>query len=133
MKIFPGDVFVYLKYGTGICYAEYMRRIGEIVAVYVDDKPSVYARIEDYQADVKPRWFKVKMLLLTFPLQEVTWILREAQIDGEPFTMNSIPVKLDTVKSPGDSTGMTKTQSSSKPSGKIISLSERSKTTKEKK
>jgi hypothetical protein len=103
-----------------------MRSIGEIVSVYIDDKPSCYARIEDCEADVKPRWFKVKMLLLTFPLQEVTWILREPQIDGEPFTMNNIPVKLNTVKSPGDSTKMAKTKLSSRPSGNIISLAERS-------
>jgi hypothetical protein len=98
-----------------------MRSIGEIIAVYIDDKPSFYARIEDYEADVKPRWFKVKMLFLTFPLQEVTWILREAQVDGEPFTMNNIPVKLNTIKS------------SARSDNKIIILAERARVSKDKK
>jgi hypothetical protein len=112
-----------------------MRNIGEIVAVYIDDKPSVYARIEDYEADVKPRWFKVKLLFLTFPPQEVTWILREAQVDGEPFTMNNIPVKLNTVNSP---IGMpekvkTKTQPPKRSSGKIINLADRVRISKDEK
>lgn len=112
-----------------------MRNIGEIVAVYIDDKPSIYARIEDYEADVKPRWFKVKMLFLTFPPQEVTWILREAQVDGEPFTMNNIPVKLNTVNS---LIGMpekvkTKTQTPKRSSGKIISLADRARISKDEK
>jgi hypothetical protein len=108
-----------------------MRSIGEIVAVYLDGKPSVYARIEDYEPDVKPRWFKVKMLFLTFPLQEVTWILREAQVDGEPFTMNNIPVKLDTVKSSDGSPEKVNTKSSHRPLGKVISLAERSRISKD--
>jgi hypothetical protein len=112
-----------------------MRNIGEIVAVYIDDKPSIYARIEDYEADVKPRWFKVKMLFLTFPPQEVTWILREAQVDGEPFTMNNIPVILKTVNS---HTGTpekikTKTQTPKRSSGKIISLADRARISKDEK
>jgi hypothetical protein len=112
-----------------------MRNIGEIVAVYIDNKPSIYARIEDYEADVKPRWFKLKMLFLTFPPQEVTWILRETQIDGEPFTMNNIPVKLNTVNSYAEPSEKikTKTQPYKKSSGKIISLAERARVLKDEK
>ena len=112
-----------------------MRSIGEIVVVCIDDKPFVYARIEEYEEDVKPRWFKVKMLFLTFPLQEVTWILREAQVDGEPFTMNNVPVKLNSVKSSTGSPEKVKTKnlSSNKPLGKIISLAERAKVSKDEK
>ncbi len=112
-----------------------MRNIGEIVAVYIDDKPSIYARIEDYEADVKPRWFKVRMLFLTFPPQEVTWILREGQVDGEPFTMNDIPVKLKTVSSHNETTDnvKTKAQPPKRSSGKIISLAERAKISRDEK
>jgi hypothetical protein len=112
-----------------------MRSIGEIVAVYIDDKPFVYARIEDYEADVKPRWFKVKMLFLTFPQQEVTWILREAQVDGEPFTMDNIPVKLNTIKSSARPPEKlkTKAQPSNRSDSKIIILAERARVSKEKK
>ncbi len=112
-----------------------MRNIGEIVAVFIDDQPSVYARIEDYEADVKPRWFKVKMLFLTFPPQEITWLLREAQVDGEPFTMNNIPVRLDAVKSSVQNHQKTETdtQTFRKSGGKIISLADRTRGSKEEK
>ena len=112
-----------------------MRNIGEIVAVYIDDQPSVYARIEDYEADVKPRWFKVKMLFLTFPPQEITWLLREAQVDGEQFTMNNIPVRLDAVKSSVQQhqKNEAETQISKKSIGKIINLADRTRISKDKK
>lgn len=112
-----------------------MRNIGEIVAVYIDDKPSVYARIEDYETDVKPRWFKVKMLFLTFPPQEITWLLREAQVDGEPFTMNNIPVRLDAVRSSVQlhKKTETNTQVSKKTCSKIISLADRARGLKDEK
>lgn len=112
-----------------------MRKIGEIVAVYIDDQPSVYARIEDYEADVKPRWYKVKMLFLTFPPQEITWLLREVQVDGEPFTMNNIPVRLDAVKSSVQQHQKieTETQISKKSSGKIINLADRARILKDEK
>lgn len=112
-----------------------MRKIGEIVAVYIDDKPSVYARIEDYEADVKPRWFNVKMLFLTFPPQEITWLLREAQVDGEPFTMNNIPVRLDAVRSSVQLHEKTETvsQMPRKTGSKIINLADRTRVSKDEK
>jgi len=110
-----------------------MRKFGEIVAVYIDNQPSVYARIEDYEADVKPRWFKVKMLFLTFPPQEITWLLREAQVDGEPFTMNNIPVRLDSVKISAQSPERTETekQVSRRPGSRIINLADRARNSKD--
>lgn len=49
-----------------------MRSVGEVVAIHVKNKPSVYARIEAIQADVKPRWLQVRFLFLSFPPQEAT-------------------------------------------------------------
>ncbi len=77
----------------GLC----MRAIGEVVEISIDGKPSVYGRIEGYEADRRPRWYQVGILLLTFPPQHLTWILREEQIDGEPFTMDGVPVEIRTV------------------------------------
>lgn len=104
-----------------------MREIGEIIAVYVDNKPSVYARIEAYEADIRPGWYLVRMLLLTFPPQDVTWILREAQIDGEPFSMNSIPVILKKVEKTTVSIKEEESPESEieKSTGKIIKLTDR--------
>ena len=50
------------------------------------------------EADIKRGWHHVTMLLLTVPAQTVTWILRETYIDGEPFTMGDIPMRLEEVK-----------------------------------
>lgn len=74
-----------------------MRTIGEVVAISIDGKPSVYGRIEGYAADRKPRWYRVSILLLTFPPQAVIWTLREEQIDGEAFTMEGVPVQIQSV------------------------------------
>lgn len=75
-----------------------MRSIGEVVAIHINNQPSVYARIEAIHADFKPRWFQVKFLFLSFPPQEVTWILRAEYLDGATFTMNDIPVRILPVK-----------------------------------
>lgn len=72
----------------------------EIVLIHVDDKPGFYARIEEIEPDVKPGWWQVKLLVLTFPLQVFTWILDEFQLEGAPFTMGGTPLRLEEVVSP---------------------------------
>jgi len=77
-----------------------MAAINEIVLVHVDDKPGFYARIEDISPDVKPGWWQVRLLVLTFPLQVFTWILDEFQLEYAPFTMGGTPIRLEPVVSP---------------------------------
>lgn len=72
----------------------------DIVLIYFEDKPLVFARIENIAPDIKKNWFQVKMLLLQLPLQTVTWILRDAYINGEPFTMNGKAIRLECVVCP---------------------------------
>jgi hypothetical protein len=74
--------------------------ISDLVTVYIEKKPSFFARIEDVTPDVKPGWWKVTLLVLTNPPQIFTWILDESQINGEPFTMGGTPVFLEKVISP---------------------------------
>jgi len=71
-----------------------MNSIGDVVIIHIENKPSVYARIESIEADVKPRWYQVKLLFLSFPPQEVTWILKREYIEGSPFTMKDIPIQI---------------------------------------
>ncbi|MBW1680357.1 MAG: hypothetical protein JRF59_03635 [Deltaproteobacteria bacterium] len=78
-----------------------MRELGEVVLVYYEDKPAVYGRIEAIEPDVKKDWYHLTLLLLTIPTQVVTWILREAYIDGEPFTMGGRPMRLEGVERVG--------------------------------
>jgi len=77
-----------------------MAGINDVVLVHIDNKPGFYARIENIAPDVKPGWWQVKLLVLTFPLQVYTWILDESQINGAPYTMGGTPVQLEKVESP---------------------------------
>jgi hypothetical protein len=75
---------------------------GDLVLVHMDNKPAFFARIELIEADVKPEWFQVKMLVLQLPLMVITWILRSVYIDGQEFTMGGRPVRLEKVVAPED-------------------------------
>ena len=72
----------------------------DIVLIYLEEKPLAFARIEEILPDHKPDWYHVKFLLLQLPLQAVTWILRDAYINGEPYTMGGKSMRLELVKSP---------------------------------
>ncbi len=82
-----------------------MRNIGELVLIHYQDQPAVYARIEAVEPDIKRDWYQVKLLLLTIPAQEVTWILREAYVDGAPFTMGGQNLWLELLRSPPKESG----------------------------
>ena len=75
-----------------------MRNEGEVVLIYYQDQPAVFARIEAIEFDVKKDWYRITLLLLTIPSQTVMWILREAYIDGAPFTMNDRLMRMETVE-----------------------------------
>ena len=77
-----------------------MAAINDIVLVHVDNKPGFYARIEEISPDIKPGWWQVRLLVLTFPLQVFTWILDEFQLEYAPFTMGGTPIRLEPVISP---------------------------------
>ena len=72
----------------------------DLVLIYVDSKPGFYARIEEISPDVKPGWWLVKLLVLTFPLQIFTWILDENQLEETAFTMGGTPLRLEKLISP---------------------------------
>jgi hypothetical protein len=82
-----------------------MTQEGDLVLVYMEDKPAFFARIEAIMPDPKPNWFQVKMLVLQLPLLVITWILREPYINGEEFTMGGQPVRMVRVVSPEEEQG----------------------------
>lgn len=71
---------------------------GDVVLIYHQDEPTVYARIESIEPDVKKEWYRLNLLMLTIPSQTVTWILREEYINGTPFTMGGRPIRIEGVK-----------------------------------
>ncbi len=77
-----------------------MATINDIVLIYFEDNPLLFARIEDIQPDSKPNWYHVKLLFLQVPLQVVTWILRDVYIEGTEFTMNGKRMRLEKVLCP---------------------------------
>ncbi|MCJ7773927.1 MAG: hypothetical protein MUP22_12440 [Desulfobacterales bacterium] len=72
----------------------------DIVLIYLEDNPLVFARIEDIQPDSKRGWYHVKFLMLQIPPQIVTWILKDAYINGEEFTMGGKKMRMEKVVSP---------------------------------
>jgi hypothetical protein len=72
----------------------------DIVLIYFEEKPMVFARIESILADSKRDWYHVTFLLLQIPPQVVTWILRDVYINGEAFTMDGKQMRLELVESP---------------------------------
>ncbi len=112
-----------------------MSSINDLVLVHIDNKPAFYARIEDINPDVKPGWWQVKLLVLSFPLQVFTWTLDESQINGEPYTMGGTPVRLEKVISPvarkeypvSNETLAEERKKERKEGGKVVSLSDRKK------
>ncbi|KJS33012.1 MAG: hypothetical protein VR64_03605 [Desulfatitalea sp. BRH_c12] len=77
-----------------------MTDINDIVLIYMEDKPQGFARIEAIEPDVKRGWYHVSLLLLQVPPTVVTWILRDVYINGETFTMEGNPIRLEKVVSP---------------------------------
>ena len=72
-----------------------MATINDLVLVHLDRKPAFYARLNDVSPDVKRGWYQVELLVLSLPPQTMVWILEEAQINGEEFTMGGRPVRLE--------------------------------------
>jgi hypothetical protein len=77
-----------------------MTAVNDIVLIHYEDKPLVFARVEEILADHKPGWYHVRLLMLQVPVQLVTWILRDAYIEGEPFTMNGKRMRLERIQAP---------------------------------
>lgn len=112
---------------------------GDLVLVHMAGQPAFFARIEAINADVKPHWFQVKMLVLQIPLVVITWILREPYINGEEFTMSGRPIKMVKVVTPEEDVAQTsvdETAESAAPSPpspkssgteKVVSLADRRK------
>jgi len=88
---------------------------GDLVLVYTQGEPAFFARIEAIDADVKPEWFQVKMLVLQIPLVVITWILREAYINGEEFTMGGRPIRMTKVVAPEESAMEPESEQASRP------------------
>jgi len=106
-----------------------MAKENDVVLVYFENKPLIFARIEKILPDVKSDWYHVKLLILQVPPYAVTWILKDKYIAGKEFTMSGKKVRMELVVCPEESAKHTfqeKKQETPKKSGgaKIISLAD---------
>ena len=106
-----------------------MAKENDVVLIYFEDKPLIFARIEKILPDVKPNWYHVKLLILQTPLYSVTWVLKDKYIDGEEFTMNGQRMRIEKVASPPEPIPSADQKSPveaspDKPEGKIISFTD---------
>lgn len=72
----------------------------DVIFVHVDDKPAFFARVEEILMDGKKGWRQLRFTILSVPLQETTWILEPSQIDGEPFAMGGMPLRIERLPDP---------------------------------
>ncbi|OQX87513.1 hypothetical protein B6D60_03740 [candidate division KSB1 bacterium 4484_87] len=100
----------------------------DLVLIYIENKPSLFARVEKIYADVKPNWWRVKLLVLQVPVFVTTWILDNDQIRGGDFTINGVPMRVELVKVPEEQVDPVKEQPASdtkkKKNARILSLSQ---------
>jgi len=106
-----------------------MAKENDVVLVYFEDVPLIFARIEQILPDSKVDWYHVKLLILQTPLRSVTWILRDTYIDGGEFTMSGKKVRMELVVCPEESVNDTfqkKKEKTHRESGgaEIISLAD---------
>jgi hypothetical protein len=113
-----------------------MTTINDLVLIYVEDKPMAFARVEDIEPDMKKGWYQIKLLILQIPPTIVTWILRDAYINGAEYTMGGQKMRIEkvivpeTVQPPAvepSKNSMPNDQSQKKtqgPESKVISLAD---------
>ena len=102
----------------------------DIVLIYYEENPLVFARIESILPDARPDWYHVNVLLLQVPPQVVTWILRDIYINGETFTMDGKKMRLELVEPPQSEEAISgkepivEKHSKSETKGSVISLND---------
>lgn len=74
----------------------------DIVLVHFENKPAFFARVERIDPDYKRGWWHVKFFVLALPMQMITWIIDEEQIRGADFTMGGVPVRIEKVVPPAE-------------------------------
>ena len=72
----------------------------DVILIYIENKPTFFARIEEITPDIKKGWWRVKLLILQIPLAVTTWILDNDQIRGADFTMGGTPLRIEKIVAP---------------------------------
>ncbi len=95
---------------------------GELVLIYFDNTPTIYARIEEMRPDRKKGWWQMALLLLTIPAQPLTWILDEDQVRGADFTMQGNPMRIERLAQTTAAAAPDKTPDKTRRTNNVVSL-----------
>jgi hypothetical protein len=95
---------------------------GDVILVYIHSQPAFFARVESVQPDRKKGWWKMTFLVLTIPLQKMTWILDEEQVRGADFTMGGNPVRIERVETPQEKIDKGPETSKEEKPGRVVSM-----------
>ncbi len=77
-----------------------------------------FGYVQDIEQDTKKNWFRFHFKLLIIPPVDITWILREPQMNGEIFTMDEkehLVVAVDTSRTPEPEQEPSTTEDTGKP------------------
>ena len=77
-----------------------MTDIGDVILVYIEDKPAFFGRVEDVIPDDKPGWVRLKFLILQVPPTLGEWILRPEYVQGNEFSMGGRKIRIEKVVAP---------------------------------
>ena len=77
-----------------------MTDIGDVILVYIEDKPAFFGRVEDVIPDSKPGWVRLKFLILQVPPTIGEWILRPEYAQGNEFSMGGRKIRIEKVVAP---------------------------------
>jgi hypothetical protein len=101
----------------------------DLILVYVDHKPGFFARVEEIFPDVKPAWWRIRLLPLgldNLNFKTMVWILDEGQIRGAGYTMSGIPMRLEKIP-PFRPSPPEPSEEKVTPATKVISITDRRK------
>lgn len=69
----------------------------DLILIHIENRPAIFARVEKISPDIKPGWWRAKLLVLQVPVAITTWILDNHQIRGAEFTMGGVPIRIEKV------------------------------------
>ncbi len=95
----------------------------DLILILVENRPLNFARVENISPDIKPGWWRVKLLVLQMPIAITTWILNTEQLSGAEFTMNGILIRIEKVIVP--KTNESKNQKTVPPTPKKVTENHR--------
>lgn len=74
-----------------------MIKENDVCILYVNGLPGNFVRIESIEPDVKPGWYEVNFIELTFPLQTIKWKIDEDHLKGGNINMKGTTFNLQLV------------------------------------